>query len=150
MLRIAAGWIVPIALLLCLVGKSANAQRNVLPAPNVGSAPTTVMRSDPYMPRIPARALDYIHTQRALSFIGLAWSLLGMWLLVRTGLSVRLRTAVYRAVRRPCPEDNRPPPFRALLVFYGLYTLLLLGWNLPFGLAELATEWRYGFSMRVR
>lgn len=108
--------------------------------------PAALLHADSYTPHIPPRAIAYTHTQRILSLTSMAWSLLGLWLFVRTGGSTRLRDAVYRLVRQPLPEENRPPPFPALLVFYGLYTLLLMLWKMPFGLAELATEWRYGFS----
>lgn len=104
------------------------------------------MRSDPYTPHIPPRALAYTHTQRTLGLVGMAWNLLGLWLFARSGVSTRLRDVVYPLLHRPLPEENRPAPFRSLVVFYGLYTLILLLWNSPFGLAEFATEWRYGFS----
>jgi STE24 endopeptidase len=145
-LRFPAGWIIIIALILCLVAISADAQRTALPAPNAVAVPTTAVHSDPYTPHIPPRAIAYTHTQRTLSLLGIAWSLLGLWLFVRSGGSTRMRNRVYSLVHQPLPDENRPPPFRALLVFYGLYTLLLMLWNMPFGLAELATEWRYGFS----
>ena len=132
--------------LLCVVGLPAIGQRSMPPVPIVGAAPTAVVRSDAYVPHIPARALAYIHTQRTLSLLGTAWSLFGLWLFVRSGGSAYVRDRVYRGLRLPLLEESRPPPFRALLCFYALYTLLLLLWNLPFGLAELATEWRYGFS----
>ncbi|MCW3051341.1 MAG: Zn-dependent protease with chaperone function, partial [Chthonomonadales bacterium] len=129
--------------MLSLGALSAGAQQTVSPAMNADVVP--IARSDAYTPHIPPRAIAYTHTQRALGLTGLVWSLLGMWLMVHSGTSVRLRDRVYRLVRMPVPEDG-PPAFRALLVFYGLYTLLLMLWNMPFGLAELATEWKYGFS----
>jgi STE24 endopeptidase len=145
-LRVQAGWRILFAL-MCVVGAlSAGAQRTAPLTPNVVAVPTSAARSDPYTPHIPPRAIAYTHTQRALSLLDIAWNLLGLWLFVRSGGSTRLRNMVYSLVHQPLPDENRPPPFRALLVFYGLYTLLLRLWNMPFGLAELATEWRYGFS----
>ncbi len=146
MLRKLAGWILAIALMLWLVAVPIDAQRRVQPAPPVSAGPSAAVRSDPYTPHLPPRAIAYRHTQRALGLVGLAWSLLGLWLFVRTGGSRRLRDLVYRLLQRPVPEDNLPPAFRALLLFYGLYTLILVLWNMPFGLAELATERQYGFS----
>ena len=140
MLRFLTCWIIAVTLILTLGALPAEAQQDV-PSAHVASA-----RSDPYTPHVPPRAVAYTHTQRTLSLVGMFWRLLGLWLLVHSGGSLRLRNAVYFLVRNPLPEENRPPPFRALLVFYGLYALLMLLWNLPFGLAELWTEWRYGFS----
>ena len=146
MLRALTSWIAALVLILWLSAMPTNAQQRVPSAPAATHGPNLAIRSDPYTPHIPARALAYIHTQRTLGLVGIAWSLLGLWLVVRSGVSARLRDSVYRLVRRPLPAEDAPPPFRALLVFYGLYTLILLLWNLPLGLAELATEWRYGFS----
>ena len=146
-MRILAGWTMVLALILWLGVTPINAQQSALPALNAGEVPaTTAVRPDPYSPHIPPRALAYTRTQRALGLTGMVWSLLGLWLLVRSRLSVQLRNIVYGLLGWPLPEENCPSPFRALLVFYGLYTLLMALWNLPFGLAELATEWRYGFS----
>jgi len=141
--RVLAGLIVVIALMLSLGAWVAGAQTHVSPAPHADAVSS--IRSDTYMPHIPPRAIAYTRTQRALGLTGMAWNLVGLWVFVRSGASVRLRDGVYRLVRLPVPEDG-PPAFRALLVFYGLYTLILMLWNMPFGLAELATEWKYGFS----
>ncbi|MCW3100888.1 MAG: Zn-dependent protease with chaperone function [Chthonomonadaceae bacterium] len=146
MLRVPAILIIVMALWFCLCAIRVGAQRTAPPTPNVVAVPTTAVLPDPYTPHIPPRAIAYTHTQRALSLLDIAWNLLGLWLFVRSGGSARLRYRVYGLVHQPLPDENRPPPFRALLVFYGLYTLLLRLWNMPFGLAELATEWRYGFS----
>lgn len=146
MLRVLASWITVIALIVSVGCFSAEAQQSVPPAPIDSAGSKVQARSDPYTPHVPPRAVAYTHTQRTLGLVGMVWSLLGLWLLVRSGGSTRLRNAVYSLVRCALPEENRPVPFRALLVFYGLYTLIMLLWNLPFGLAELATEWRYGFS----
>ena len=142
MLRTLTCWITMMGLMLCLGAISVGAQQRTLPVSSIGSG----LNTDVYTPHIPPRAVAYTHTQRALGLGGIAWSLFGLWILVRSGGAVRLRDAAYRLVRRPLPADNSPPPFRALLVFYGLFSLFCLLWNLPFGLTELATEWRYGFS----
>ena len=143
-MRVLAGWIVFIALMLSLGTFSVGAQESAPPGKNAETV--SIARPDAYVPNIPPRAIAYTHTQRALGLTGMAWSLLGVWLMVRSGASVRLRDGVYRLVRLPRPENDTPPAFRALLVFYGLYTLILMLWNMPFGLAQLATEWKYGFS----
>ena len=141
MLRVLAGWMVVIALIVSLGSLSAGAQQA---APKTDTVAIT--RSDAYTPHIPPRAITYIRTQRTLGLIGMVWNLWGMWLFVRTGGSVRLRDGVYRLIRKPLPEEDARPKYQALAIYYLLYTLILLAWNMPFGLAELATEWRYGFS----
>jgi STE24 endopeptidase len=141
--RIVVSWSILLALLLGIGAVCAEAQQRV---PSAEVTPAAITRTDPYTPHLPPRAIAYRHTQRALGLIGTGWSLFGLWLFVRSGASVRLRDRVYGVVRQPMPEEDRLPPFRALLIFYGLYSLLLMLWNLPFGLASLATEWRYGFS----
>jgi STE24 endopeptidase len=137
-LRFLARWIVFTTLMLGISTKLAAAQP---PVP-----PVAVMRSDPYTFHLPPRAIAYRHTQRALGLVGMVWGLFGPWLFVRFGGSVWLRNAVYRLIRQPLPDENAPPKHRTLQIFYLFYTLILLFWNMPFGLAALATEWRYGFS----
>jgi Zn-dependent protease with chaperone function len=116
-------------------------------APVIRAAPQSQAGvRDPYVPRVPARAIAYHRSQYALALYGIAWKLLGLWLLVQTGLSVRMRDAVYRTLRLRLPEADAPPPFRALALFFVLYAALLLLWSLPYRLAWLALEHRYGFS----
>jgi Zn-dependent protease with chaperone function len=116
-------------------------------APFTRAAPLRQARVfDPYAPRVPARAIAYHRSQYALALCGIVWKLLGLWLLVQTGLSVRMRDAVYRTLRLRPPDGNAPPPFRALVLFFVLYAALLLFWSLPYRLAWLALEHHYGFS----
>lgn len=143
MRSVLAIWIVAIALLLSLSVLPAQAQQHVSPG---APASATARRTDPYTPHLPARAIAYIRTERVLWLTGMAWNLLGMWLFVRSGVSVRLRSRIYRRIRPPLPEEEKIPDHRALVLFYLFYSLILLAWNMPFGLAGLATEWRYGFS----
>lgn len=145
MLRFLTGWLT-ILTLCCLWAMPTEAQQVTPPSSVTVKGPNASVRSDPYTPHIPARAFAYIRTQRTLGLTGMAWSLLGLWIFARSGVSVRLRNAVYRLTRDPVPEDGSFPKFRDLLVFYLFYTLFLVLWNLPFGAAELAAEWRYGFS----
>src|SRR5579859_4924221 len=114
-------------------------------AQGAAPAPTSVSRSAD-IPRIPPRAIAYQQTRRLLTLEATGWEWLGLWVLLRSGVSTRLRSAVYRLTRRPEPEGERPPPFRALFLYYLAFMLLMLLWNLPAGLASWSTEHRYGFS----
>jgi STE24 endopeptidase len=107
---------------------------------------TRFARPDPYTPQVPPRAIAYRRTHRALGLTALVWNLLGLWLLLRTGLAARLRAAVYRILCRPEPEPGALPPFRVFALLFVFYTLLVLAWRLPFALAGLAVEHAYGFS----
>src|SRR5262249_22808135 len=51
---------------------------------------------DPYMPQVPPQAIAYQRTGYALALFGLCWNLLGLWTLLQSGLSARLRDAVSR------------------------------------------------------
>lgn len=105
--------------------------------------------SNPYTPHIPPRAIAYQRAGYALGLSSIPWRVLGLWLLLATGLSASLRNGVYRILRQRPSEDspqNRPPPFRVLILFFCVYQLLVSLWSLPFGLASLALEHRYGFS----
>lgn len=134
-------------LVVCLwLGIRPLAAQQKFPRPAEMTGLSATVRVDPYTPHLPARAFTYRRIQRTLSLGGIVWSLFGLWLCMRSGLSVRLRDGAYRLLNWPLLEANAPPPFRVLLLFYALLTLLLLLWNLPVALAELATEWRFGFS----
>ncbi len=110
-----------------------------------GVKTTVPLPRDPYSPRVPVRAIAYQRAAYTLGFFGLAWSAAGLILLLRTRASARLRTGVYRALRLPVAPDHAPP-FRATLVYYAIYSLLLTVWASPVGLARLALEHHYGFS----
>jgi STE24 endopeptidase len=101
---------------------------------------------DPYRPHIPSRAITYQRILRILGLASLFWNLAGLFLLLRTGLSSRLRLAVYRVFRLAVSKGHRAPPFRIVALYYLLYALLLMVWMLPFGLAGFAIEHQYGFS----
>ncbi len=140
--------LIPWVLILCLwlLPSPLLAQQGSpsLAAPAKGRSAT--LHSDPFTPHLPARALTYRKIQRTIGLGGILWGLLGLWLFVRSGLSVRLRDFAYRLSNQSVPDTNSPPPFRALLQYYGLFSLIALLWHLPIGLAALATEQAYGFS----
>ena len=72
------------------------------------------------MPR--REIIAYNRTWYWLYFIGFAWETLGLSLLLAGRVGVRLRDSVERRTR-----------FRPLQVaiFYAIYSMLLLAWNLP-------------------
>jgi Zn-dependent protease with chaperone function len=122
-------------------------------APQIAPA-RAAERPDPYTPHLPPRAHAYFRAHRVLLFVRIGWHVLGLWLLLRSGLSARIRDGVERIlrIRREQPDAangrNRigAPPFRAVAAYYMLYTLLSLLWSLPMGLRGLAIEYQFGFS----
>ena len=99
-------------------------------------------------PQVPPRAIAYQRTHYLLSFGQLGGKLLGLWLLLFTGLSLRMRRFVYRCLRLPTPTPASIPPLRALVVYFLLLNLLFFLWLLPFGLAGFGVEHHYGFSQQ--
>lgn len=128
---------------LCLFALPAFGQG---PSPLPAAAPVA---AESFEPKVPPRAIAYQRSHRVLSLSGLGWHLLGLGLLLRSGLSARLREAVYRALRRSPPDPPAPPPFRAVALFFAAYLLFLTLWGLPFGLAEFLIERRFGFSTQT-
>jgi len=100
-------------------------------------------------PHVPPRAVAYQRTGYALGLFGVIWHITGLWLLLRTGLSTRLRTAAYRFSRRPIPRIDGTPPFLALTVYFLGFSLLIVIWSLPLSLAGLGLESHYGFSRQT-
>lgn len=115
-------------------------------SPPPAAPPIAVSRPDPYTPHVPPRAIAYQRTQRALGLAALGWNLLGIWLLLRSGLSARMRDFAYRILRRTPPEPAALPPFHAFALYFVLYSLLIALWALPFDLARFSVEHAYGFS----
>ena len=147
----------PIAGLLGLSGKQGRPVRPVLLvsllavlagcfAPGRGAAqnnptsPAIQANASEYVPHIPPQAVRYQRQRRTLGLFGMAWNLLGLWLILRTGTAARLRNRIGQK------DFAVVPPFRAVLLYYALFSLLLLLWNLPIGLAGFAIEHRFGFS----
>lgn len=95
-------------------------------------------RFDPFTPHVPRQAVLYQRSAYTLGLFGLAWHGLGIWLLLRTGMSARLRNAVYRLARRPPPHHGKAPPLAAVALFVMAYLVYMLAWTLPIGLAGLA------------
>lgn len=134
-------------LLLTLSQLPGSAQPSA-PVPALRPVAAQTVRPDPYTPHVPPRAIAYQRSGRILGLCGIAWGLLGLWLLLRTGLSARLRRAVFRWLRLAPPSGHAdsPPPFRAVAGYVIVYSLLLLVWMLPFRIAGLALEYHFGFS----
>ena len=109
-------------------------------AQNVPAPRTLQANASEYVPHIPPQALRYQRQRRTLALFGMAWNLLGLWLILRTGAAARLRD------RSGQKDFAVVPPFRAVLLYYALFSLILRLWNLPVGLAGLAIEHRFGFS----
>jgi STE24 endopeptidase len=114
--------------------------------PAIGSIPEIIA---PYKPREkpepkpvtlpPARPeiVAYNRTWYALYFLGTAWQFLGLALMVRLRFGPRLRDRVERRTRARL--------LRAAL-FYGVFSLLMLLWNLPLGVYAYVFERSYGFA----
>lgn len=103
------------------------------------------MHKEVYTPHIPPQAIAYQRAGYALGFFGLFWGLFGLWLLLRSGLSVGFRERVYRWIGRPAPEGSGPP-FRAIALYFLLFTLFVHLWRLPVGVAGIALEQHFGFA----
>jgi Zn-dependent protease with chaperone function len=98
--------------------------------------------------RVPPRAIAYQRSKRILGLTSMVWNLLGMGLLLRTGLSARGRDMVYHLLRRlpDAPSCAAPPPLRALALFFLGYLLAFMVWRWPAGLTNLAIERHFGFA----
>jgi STE24 endopeptidase len=133
---------------LCLP-RMGQAQSSV-PSPRAGTVlHTAPPRSAPYTPHVPRRAVLYQRSAYTLGLFGLVWHGLGIWLLLRTGLSARWRDGVYRSARRSPPRYGKAPPLYAVALFVMTYLVFILVWTLPIGLAGLALEHRFGFSRQT-
>jgi Zn-dependent protease with chaperone function len=109
---------------------------------------TAPLRSDEpipaaFRPHVPRRALTYQRTARALGLAGRVWNLIGIWLLLRTGLSARLRDLSLRLARS---NPDPPPTLLATALFYAAYAGIIALWSAPFALAGFALERKFGFS----
>ena len=104
----------------------------------------------PYTPRVPERAILYQRSAYALGLAGIGWHILGLWLVLRSGASARLRNGVYRLIGRGrfavFPIRGKAPPLRAVLLYGGVYLLFMRCWALPLGLTDLMLERRFGFG----
>lgn len=98
---------------------------------------------DPYMPRVPARAIAYQRAGYALTAGSMVWNLLGLWLLLQSGLSARLRDAVERRLGR---GGETPPSLRVVAAYFLVLSLLLLLWGQPVDLLRWLREQYFGFS----
>jgi Zn-dependent protease with chaperone function len=96
-----------------------------------------------FRPHVAARAVRYQRTARALGLAGSVWSLIGLWLLLRSGISARIRDLAIRTARS---NRDPPPTLVATIVFFAAYTLAMQIWTAPFTLADFDLEHRFGFS----
>src|SRR5579884_679923 len=107
--------------------------------------PPVAVAANPYVPHVPPRAIAYQRSSYVLGLLGLFWHLLGLWILLPTGLSVRVRSFLYRRLRLP-ETTACPPPFRIVAAYLLFYALFLLCWMLPFRMAGVLLEAHFGFS----
>jgi STE24 endopeptidase len=89
------------------------------------------------LPKPNPRVAAYNRTWYLLYFVGTAWSMLGLLLLVRFRAGPMLRAAL--------DSRFRSPLLRSALLYAGL-TLLLLLWSLPVGYYGYLHERAYGFA----
>jgi STE24 endopeptidase len=124
-------------------------------APPQLAASGEARRADPYTPHLPERAYAYHRANRILFFVGIGWHILGLVLLLRSGVSAEIRDwveALTRQWRRMSPGDLRSsprlraPPFICAGLYYLSYSVVLGLWSLPLGLVGLAVEHWFGFS----
>ncbi len=118
----------------------------LLPCFVFAQAPVPPLRIDPFTPHIPARAIAYQRLHRVINLTGIAWSIGGLWLFIRLGVSTRLRTTLYRLLKRPLPQEESTPTFRVLALYSVVFLVIVRLWSLPFGLANRAVEAHYGFG----
>jgi Zn-dependent protease with chaperone function len=87
----------------------------------------------------PARpeVIAYNNTWYALYFVRTGWSLLGLALLLRLGISARIRSFA---------ERKTGIGLLRVALYFALYSLLLLLWMLPLSLTGYLIERGYGFA----
>lgn len=119
-------------------------------------ATNTPLIRDPYVPHVPLRAIVYQRAGDVLALVSIGWSIFGLWLMLRSRLSARLRTAVFHLLKQPAPLPAARPPVRttiiyyvALSLYYMAFTLLYQCWTLPIGLIDFGLEHHYGFSQQT-
>lgn len=143
------------ALTFWLAPPPGSAQRSTqpIPAPAVrsGAAPTETTErhaeSTVDISRVPPRAAAYHSARRLLSLGGSAWRLLGIVVILTSGLSVRLRASLYRLLRCPTPVGPpAAPSLWATALFFAAFTLLLTLWSTPAAFASLLVEREFGFA----
>jgi len=91
----------------------------------------------PSLPPAPPESVAYNRIWYTLYFVGAAWGLLGLGLMVWGGLGARLRDLAERRARAP---------FLRAALLYALLSLLLLLWRLPVSLYGYSVERAYGFA----
>jgi Zn-dependent protease with chaperone function len=80
---------------------------------------------------------DYNATWYTLYFVGAAWEVAGLWLLLRFRAGPRLRDYLERRT------SNR---FFQAVLFYAVYSLLLAVWHLPLAFVGYSVDRQYGFA----
>lgn len=125
-----------VALLLLVLVLTADAPPAVAQtvSPTVSSASSAASIS---LPPATARIKAYNRTWYALYFVGTAWEMLGLGLLLRFRAGPALRDAVGQRTR------NR---FLQTVLFFAAISLLLAVWRLPLGYYAYAFDRSYGFA----
>ncbi len=88
--------------------------------------------------------IAYTRSRYALYFVGTAWTLLCLGLIVKLKVGRRLTDRIDRWLPPRTPRLLRPL-LRAAL-FYAGYSLIMLAWGLPVGLTSYGIERSYGFA----
>jgi STE24 endopeptidase len=107
------------------------------PPPRIPQASHIVRVPAPVLPPASPRIKAYNRTWYALYFVGTAWEMLGLGLLLRFRAGPALRDAVERRTR------NR---FLQAILFFAVFSLLLALWRLPLGYYAYVFERSYGFA----
>lgn len=98
-----------------------------------------------YTPHIPRRAIRYQRTAYALGLFSIVWHVLGLWLLLQSGLSARIRDKISQGGR----SAQQSPAFRTVALFVLVYMLIMLLWSLPISIAGYNLEHHFGFSRQT-
>jgi Zn-dependent protease with chaperone function len=129
-------------LLLIMPSPKANAQQ---PQGSRYSA-SSVFIPPEFRPHVSADAVSYQRKGRTLSLVRMGWSLLGLWLFLQSGAASKLRDLIEKNLRIRNTNLEDPPGFVPLALYIVILSLLLWVWSLPFDIAGLLLERRYGFG----
>ena len=115
---------------------------------SVLAAPPGGLATNPqdFIPHVSARAIAYQHSQYALGFTASLWHLIGLWVLLRSGLAANFRSMIGTRFHLSLPNAvDYPSRILTAICFIALTAWMLL-WSLPMKFAGLALERNYAFS----
>lgn len=102
-----------------------------------------------YTPHIPRRAILYQRFAYTLGLLSIVWHVLGLWLLLRSGLSAGIRAKVNYTAPNKKTHKRLAPPFRTVALFVFAYMVIMLLWSLPVHIAGYLLEHHFGFSRQT-